>query len=406
MFLDSLDPNAQFVGRLFVGFAFGDELQDFQLARGQGGVARFAGTGPGRFLDVAAIHAFGDFVGEKAIALHDLANGVDDELGGGLLDQKSARAGGSGFVDIGVVAVGGEHDDSGGGRGQDDLAGGFQAVEQRHGDVHEDDVGPHLGEHGHGFTTGFGFADDVHVRFEIEHAMETFADDRVIFGEEDRDFLSGLHDRFLVGRARRSARAVLFGLGSGAHGATHPTWSRGDWCNERNDGDDGSAFAGSGLDGKYAANHFDALAHAEQAEAFAGFEFGTGGVLERSAVVHDAHGNVFADSLDAHFDAGGVRMACDVVERFLRHAEKSGAAVLIELFDFGKGDEVAMHAGLRRESLHEHVQRGDEAKIIEHGGTKLAREIVDDIDGFEDERLGFGDADVEAFAEVAGFLGE
>lgn len=94
--------------------------------------------------------------------------------------------------------MGGEHDDFGVGVGEDDLADGFQAVEQRHGDVHEDDVGPQFLELGDGFATGLGFANDFHVFLEIEHAMESFADDGVIFSKEESDFFGGLHGELLL----------------------------------------------------------------------------------------------------------------------------------------------------------------------------------------------------------------
>ena len=69
---------------------------------------------------------------------------VGDLLGGAVLDQVAAGAGPDGVGEHLLVGVHGEHHDLDVGQLAADLAGGLDAVELGHRDVHEDDVGLEL----------------------------------------------------------------------------------------------------------------------------------------------------------------------------------------------------------------------------------------------------------------------
>ena len=66
---------------------------------------------------------------------------VDRAWAESVFDQVSGRAQGSHLLDISVIFVCGEDEDPGGGDRFEDLPGGFQPIEQGHGDVHYHDGG-------------------------------------------------------------------------------------------------------------------------------------------------------------------------------------------------------------------------------------------------------------------------
>ena len=84
--------------------------------------------------------------------------------GGGLLEQIARHASFGQLRHILVLPVGGEDDDFGIRHLPRDLPGRFQAVEPRHRDVNNGHSGAELPRQLDGLTTGFGFANDFHVR--------------------------------------------------------------------------------------------------------------------------------------------------------------------------------------------------------------------------------------------------
>ena len=74
---------------------------------------------------------------EKRFPLLNFPDRPAHLVGGGLFEQKSHGAGVGGVFDICVIAVRGENKHFGGGKLFEHLAGGFQAVEQGHRDVHQ-----------------------------------------------------------------------------------------------------------------------------------------------------------------------------------------------------------------------------------------------------------------------------
>src|SRR4030095_14841289 len=107
--------------------------------------------------------------------------------GGGLLDQESGCADLHGLLDVDVVAVRRKDDDLGGRHRLENLSGGFHAVEQRHGDIHDDHPGKQLPGQPHGFPPGPRFAAHLEVRFCLPQPPEPFSDDRVVVGQQDGD---------------------------------------------------------------------------------------------------------------------------------------------------------------------------------------------------------------------------
>ena len=61
-----------------------------------------------------------------------------------------------------------------------EAAGGFDAVEFRHGDVHHDDIGPQAGCELDGFAAVAGFADDFEVRLGAQKHAKTLPHHGVI----------------------------------------------------------------------------------------------------------------------------------------------------------------------------------------------------------------------------------
>jgi hypothetical protein len=75
--------------------------------------------------------------GERGVPGDDRAHGLDDLVGGGVLEQEAAASGAQGVDDVFVEPEGGEDEDA--------LArqppGGLDAVHDRHADVHQHGVG-------------------------------------------------------------------------------------------------------------------------------------------------------------------------------------------------------------------------------------------------------------------------
>ena len=97
-------------------------------------------------------------------------------------------------VDVGVVAVRGKDEHLGAGTGGEDLPRGLEAVEQRHRDVHDDDVGPERGQL-HRLPAVVGFADDLDLAVGKEQGAQALADDRVVVGQQGLDRFSQWHGR-------------------------------------------------------------------------------------------------------------------------------------------------------------------------------------------------------------------
>src|SRR5580765_5700524 len=132
----------QLAGDLEVGQAGADEGQDFGFSGGER-VGQGAGGG-----DLGAVAQGGrnesllDLGGKVGLAAVQGQQGLFDLLGGGVLGQVAAGSRLQGREEGVVVGVGGEDQDLGVGEFGADAAGGLGAVQVRHPQVHDDDVGP------------------------------------------------------------------------------------------------------------------------------------------------------------------------------------------------------------------------------------------------------------------------
>ena len=122
-----------------------------------------------------------------AVAGVDELDRADDLRRRGVLEQEAGRAGLQRAQDEFVGVEGREHEDGGrvGLRGE--QAGGRDAVELWHADVHEHDVGPvevHRPEH---LAAVVGLGDHLEARCAGEHHPQAGAHERVVVDEQDAD---------------------------------------------------------------------------------------------------------------------------------------------------------------------------------------------------------------------------
>ena len=185
MFLDGLDTDVELVGGFLVGFAFGDQLEHFGLSRAEpgDGLAGWVNAVLLLFL-LMSKDAFGDVGAVELVSLGDVPDGNGQDMCGGLFNEKSGGSQGDRLGEIGVIPVSGKNEDLGGRIGLENLPGGFEPVEERHGNVHDDDCGVELGSHRDGFATVFGFLDDRNISFVLEQGMEAFSDHDMVIGQE------------------------------------------------------------------------------------------------------------------------------------------------------------------------------------------------------------------------------
>jgi hypothetical protein len=97
-----------------------------------------------------------------------------DELDG---DVGEGPGGGAGVL--------GEEDDRNFGHDLFELAGGLQAVEDRHGNVEDDQVGPALNGEVDGFLAVAGFGAEFVILLGLKHFAERFADEGIVVGDEN-----------------------------------------------------------------------------------------------------------------------------------------------------------------------------------------------------------------------------
>ena len=132
-------------GDFFVAGSGGDEVEDFQLAVGEGfgEFGWLGGVGGLGFREAAEFsNDFGGDGGlEEGFAACGGADGFDEFLGGDIFKEVANGSGAEAIEDVVVVVKGGEDDDLAGGVSLFDAAGGGNAVKDRHTEIHEDDIG-------------------------------------------------------------------------------------------------------------------------------------------------------------------------------------------------------------------------------------------------------------------------
>ena len=176
-------------GRDFLAdFSGGEELDDFQFARGE----RAAGDGMlGAIAIVALIvdesfhHGHGETPGEEWLVLLDVADG-GDQFGIGVGFQNvTARAATEDFAGDVFGKVHGEDEDFRFGRFFANNAGHFKTIHFGHGEVEKDEIGFGFFDVLDGFDAGGGFATNLQARLGFKEGANTTAHNGVIIRYEN-----------------------------------------------------------------------------------------------------------------------------------------------------------------------------------------------------------------------------
>lgn len=166
-------------GDLGIGETAGDEPQDLAFPWCEVGQFSTGTRPPGKCCDEASGHGRC----EERTAVRDDADGRDELLLLGVLEQKRARAGVQRLLDVFVKVECGQHQNAGGPFAPGDLACGLDAVDAWHPDVHKDDVGRELGGTSDCFSTVLGFADDVDVGLGLKDHPKAGSNQALVVGE-------------------------------------------------------------------------------------------------------------------------------------------------------------------------------------------------------------------------------
>lgn len=155
------------------------------------------------------------------------------------------------------------------------------------------------------------------------------------------------------------------------------------------------AGGGGGIYEEGAAEARDALLHAEETHATLAFG------IETDAVVFDGEDEAKRVLVDEDADMAGVSMFGAVVESFLDDAVDAGFVLFGEIVGEVVVDDIDDEAGALGNFAALPLESGDEAEVVEHGGTKEQGHVADFVDAFFGEELDF----LKAVAERAGSLG-
>ena len=198
--LDRLDTEVERAGDLGAGAALADELEDLALARRERAVRGGLLFGLG-----VAEEDLRDGGAQEGLSRGHGANGEDEIGEAGALEEVAggARADSGAHVLLGRVHR--EDEDGCLGGLLLDAAGRVDAVEARHREIHQDDVGAEAHGSGEGLVAVGRLTDDLDAALGREERDEALADDCVIFGDEDADG---------IGRGRHRERCHLTSNGS------------------------------------------------------------------------------------------------------------------------------------------------------------------------------------------------
>jgi hypothetical protein len=156
----------------------------------------------------AVEQAAGDARSHDGLAPMDHAHGLDEVVGGHVLEQEAGRTSPQRVDDVLVEVV--RRQDQHAGRVAElvEPARRLDAVHARHPDVHEDDVGPqrpHLRQRD--LAVG-GLADHLDVRLGLQDEAEAGAQQRLVVDQQDADRHDGLR---VVGRVVGGGAGRLVG---------------------------------------------------------------------------------------------------------------------------------------------------------------------------------------------------
>ena len=111
----------------------------------------------------------------------------------GILEQVAAGSGVQRAANVFLRVIGGEHQQTRGGRLGPDAARGFDAVQLRHPHIHERDVRLVLAVRGDRRVAIGGFGDDGEARVEFQDSGQAHAHDEMVVGEQQTDGRGGFH---------------------------------------------------------------------------------------------------------------------------------------------------------------------------------------------------------------------
>jgi hypothetical protein len=165
MALDGLDADVEHRGDDLVAAGLGQQLNDQQLARGQGlgPLDDFAQPMSAR-RQVAAQHGVGDPRAEVGLVVQQRGDGGDDVVGRGRLQHEAARAGAEHLAHQLLAVVHGEDQQLGMGLQLADVAGDDHAAQIGHADVEDHDVRHQLLGQANGVAAVRGLATDGPTR--------------------------------------------------------------------------------------------------------------------------------------------------------------------------------------------------------------------------------------------------
>ena len=184
---DGLFADEELFPHFLVPVALGDQLDDLLLAVAEQGLfaARAVVGGLGKGLH----HLRSNAVVEPDLAGVDPINALDQQVGGGLLQNHPACAQTHGADDIAVIFGGGQNDDAGGQRVEVDFLQHSQAILVRHAQVEQQNVRLELGEHLDAIGAVRGFADDGDIISGAKQLTQAITEDGVVVSDESADGL-------------------------------------------------------------------------------------------------------------------------------------------------------------------------------------------------------------------------
>jgi hypothetical protein len=153
-------------GDLFVRFALGEHLENFALAAAE------QVDGVGDVLAVIVEDGVRNGRTEVAFAAGHGAYRGHQIVGHGIFQQIAAGAGAQDLAHVDRVLVHAQGDHANVRIVGREAAGGFDAVELRHGDIHDDDIGPQAGGEFDGFAAVAGFAHNFEVGLGAQNHAE------------------------------------------------------------------------------------------------------------------------------------------------------------------------------------------------------------------------------------------
>ena len=186
--LHRFDADAKLPCDLLVGLALGNQLQHFHFARTQAGLL-LDRSAPLRRLQRKTVQSGGDGRAEECVSFLNLPDCPTQDIGGRLFDQISRRTQEDHLPDVLVIPMRREDQHPGGGDVLHDSPSGFQAVEQRHRNIHDDHVGTELLRQLDRMAAGFRLSDHLDIAFRLQQGPKSLSDDLMVIRQQHSDSL-------------------------------------------------------------------------------------------------------------------------------------------------------------------------------------------------------------------------